>query len=303
MMRFVSRERCEVCGCEHGHTLTESAFSAPDINGFLDEYYGGRVDTASLAEGRYTIRQCADCGFVWQRDILNESGMQQLYDEWISPEESLRKHQTKQAETMRSIGFQMAMIAALLREAPKPLNVLDYGAGWGAWSHAAKQYGYDVNALEFSASRRQHLQSLNLPVISDVNALNSPVHFVNFEQVMEHVPDPAGVLQSLVPHLASCTIIRISVPDGKKTLAALRAGKHRIGKDALHPLEHINCFTHKTISQCAERNGFSVIPVGRLLVASVRAFLSYPHLAPALRVTGAHIMSTSRYFMLRKVVV
>jgi hypothetical protein len=92
------------------------------------------------------------------------------------------------------------------------------------------------------------------------------------------VPAPRSVLASLVQALAPQGVIEISVPCGSDTEESLRSPDWRARKDALHPLEHVNCFTPSSLATLC--NAFELEPLGPkalgmesggLAVAAVRA--------------------------------
>lgn len=300
MMSFVFRDRCDLCGAEHNKTLYDAPYSAPALSHFLQDYYSGRIADGTLAASNYTISQCLQCHFVWQREVLDNKGMQQLYDCWISPKESLEKHKANIKKARASISFQVGMVASLLGDELSGRPIVDYGAGWGAWAQEAKANGHNIHALEFSQSREVYLRSMGIPILGAIEELQQPAAFINFEQVMEHVSSPNEILQSIRPHLADDAIIRMSVPNAAAKITALKKGVCHIAKDALHPLEHINAFTPRTLNSLATRHGFVPLSSTTVMRAAARLFVKQRRLGPALRIAGAHSISTSRYFRLER---
>jgi SAM-dependent methyltransferase len=123
----------------------------------------------------------------------------------------------------------------------------------------AQAYGYRVAGFELSPRRQQHARAWGIHVIDSLESLER-YDFVNCHQTLEHVPDPLATLARLVEALEPGGLLRVSVPDGLGMEQQLAAPGWRAGKDALHPLEHLNCFTGSTLARLAARVGLSVAP-------------------------------------------
>jgi len=85
------------------------------------------------------------------------------------------------------------------------------------------------------------------------------IHFINAEQVFEHIPQPRKTLEGLAERLVPGGVIRISVPNGRSVEAAVKNPAWKAAKDPAHPLEHINIFTHRTLRELGQFAGMAVI--------------------------------------------
>src|SRR6266545_4217814 len=88
---FDTRLACELCGDDRKTVLLSKSLTDSLICDFLQSYYQGRIPEGVLLGGKYELAKCNGCGFIWQTQILNDSGMHKLYTEWISGESSLKK--------------------------------------------------------------------------------------------------------------------------------------------------------------------------------------------------------------------
>lgn len=106
---------------------------------------------------------------------------------------------------------------AKLRFNEKP-RLLDYGSGFGRWAKAAIQVGFDVVAYEPSAERgKKSGELLTYRVVANITDLRGEkFHVFNFEQVLEHTPDPLVVLSNIYPLSTKNSIIRVTVPNIEK---------------------------------------------------------------------------------------
>lgn len=262
VMRY--RSICEICSSHSKKILLSRDYLHASVWNFLESYYKHRVDAEVLRGSKYEIAKCQECGFVWQSFILSDKWMEKLYSEWISSEESLDKK--KLADVLFYAGYakEAYVISKLLKKKPHQIKILDYGMGWGYWSLMAQAFGYEVCGLELSQQRRNFAQFRGINVIHSCNDITDQFDFINCEQVLEHIPEPLKNLEVLVRMLKSQGIIKISVPDGKNVEKELSNPDWVARKNAIHPLEHINCFTHKSLQRLTETTFLS--PISRPLV-------------------------------------
>ena len=90
MVTFVERRACPSCAGTDFRLLKALPFDDPGLRAYLERCYGGRVPPL---DGTYTLCRCQDCGFIFQQAILDDAGMQALYNQWISAEDSLSKRE------------------------------------------------------------------------------------------------------------------------------------------------------------------------------------------------------------------
>ena len=256
-IRLYTRKHCPVCGNDAVQKLYEIPFSDPKLSQFLLEFYSGRANLDALASDKYQISKCHRCGFIYQTNVLNEDGMLALYDEWVDAEESLCKKQSAKAKLKKQYGGQ---IETLLKLFPQPLpqvKVLEFGMGWGYWSRTALDHGLDVCGFELSPERSAHARSMGVEVIDRLPTTDSQYHFIYANQVFEHLAMPLETLRQLRELLKPGGIIYIRVPDGRGVEQHLLRRGWSPGLDAIHPLEHINCFTRSSLRNLATRAGLA----------------------------------------------
>jgi SAM-dependent methyltransferase len=268
--RFVERRACPVCGELRHEILRSVAFTAPAVWEFLERYYAGRIAPGDLEGGLYQVRRCPMCGFLWQAFHLDEHGMDALYERWVSPEESLAKKTRADVSLYDGYARELSAVARRLGRKPCQLSLLDFGMGWGAWCRMAQAYGYRVTGFELSRRRREHARAWGIRVIDSLADLET-YDYINCHHALEHVPDPHPTLTRLVAALAPHGLLRLSVPDGSEMERRLREPGWLAEKDALHPLEHLNCFTCDTLARLAARSGLRHAPEPALGASGLRA--------------------------------
>src|SRR5262245_14602445 len=115
---FVERDGCPVCSAAVHEIVRSVAMTAPEVWDFIERYYERRITRAELAHALFEVRRCAQCGFLWQAYHLDPAGMLRLYEEWISPEESLAKKTRADVELYESYAREILAIARELGRRP-----------------------------------------------------------------------------------------------------------------------------------------------------------------------------------------
>ena len=223
---------------------------------FLSNYYGGLVGECDFNGMSYKVACCSACNFVWQVEILDAETMDFLYSALIPSDRSRKKQDNLSLRQREHFSNQMLAFGRLFGGGSRPVRVLDFGMGWGEWLLMARAFGYEATGVELSEERVHHARSIGLRAFTDLGPLaGEKFDVINLEQVMEHLPDPGGILQSLRDLLADGGILRIAVPDSTAELEQLRSGRYLPQKGALQPLEHINCFTGDTLVKFGRNHG------------------------------------------------
>jgi len=255
MVTFTERSACPSCGGEDFHLLKALPFDDPTLRSYLERYYEGRVPV--LGGAAYKLCRCAVCGLVFQQAILDEAGMQALYDSWIGTADSQNKRETTPLRQRVGYVRQALQVIHTLGLPAERIHVLDFGMGWGHWLLAVRALGLQAYGLELSQERRRYALGLGLRVVD--NIAEQSMDMVNAEQVLEHVPEPAQLVRAMYNWLRPGGLLRLAVPNGQALESQLRAGTWSPDYMPSIPLEHINVFTPASLRQMAERCGFQAI--------------------------------------------
>lgn len=131
--------------------------------------------------------------------------------------------------------------------------------GWGFWCLMAKAHGYNVCGIEMSKSRIDYARNNGIHVYDNLSKIDKAFDFIYSNQVFEHVSDPVGSLQMLVKHLKDDGIMKISVPNGISVVKENFTSNWQASKNAIHPLEHINCFNNSTLKLLADKSNLKYL--------------------------------------------
>jgi SAM-dependent methyltransferase len=159
---------------------------------------------------------------------------------------------------------------------------LDIGAGYGFFSRAALDRGFDVTAIEPTKECRDIFRIMNgfdpLPgMLSAEFARSNHGRFdvVLMSQVLEHVVDLESTVRQMNDLLACNGIAVIAVPHIRSWLARVQ-GK---GDMFITPPEHLNFFSAAGLSALFKQHGFhccKIHTVSRLNVSRVAKKIGVP---------------------------
>jgi len=256
---FFQRPSCPLCRAETSKTLCELPYGEVPMSAFLQDFYQGRLPIEALRGEHYRVVSCEHCGFIYQDRILDENGMRALYQDWIDNAASLHKKQAAKAKLFIQYAGQVQSLMALMADAPAQTRLLEYGMGWGYWSRMAQAHGLDVCGYELASDRREHAQAMGIKVIDELPPPGPHFECIYANQVFEHLPDPAATLQQLSDCLVAQGLVYIRVPDGRAIAERLKRSGWSPALDAIHPLEHVNCFSRKTLIDMAAGAGLKPV--------------------------------------------
>ncbi|HLI27380.1 MAG TPA: class I SAM-dependent methyltransferase [Chloroflexota bacterium] len=204
----------------------------------------------------YTVRgwplvRCA-CGLVYVAADLAALDFAALYADRYPPEAFLPQRPRKVAKSHREL--------ARLERLTTGRRLLDIGCSYGFFLDTARQRGWSVAGVEVSASAARFArETYGLPVhLGPLRAAPyAPGSFdvVTIRHVLEHVPDPLGMVLDARRLLAPGGLLLVAVPNFASLAARL------FGPDWwwVDPPTHLYYFTRATLSRLLARAG--VVPL------------------------------------------
>jgi 2-polyprenyl-3-methyl-5-hydroxy-6-metoxy-1,4-benzoquinol methylase len=115
-----------------------------------------------------------------------------------------------------------------LQRAPSELRLLDVGAGSGILVQEALVMGFSAEGVEPSLELQARAVELGLSVKAGVlphPELAGPYDVITLVDVIEHVPDPVGLLKAVKTVLAPGGVIAVVTPDRRSVMARLMGYK------------------------------------------------------------------------------
>jgi len=171
----------------------------------------------------------------------------------------------KRASSMGSLSaFQLDRVRAIVEAMPPRVSVLDAGCGDGAiLQYLIEHKAVDAHGVDISERAVAHCRAQGLDVwLADVTqpeVLNTLTEYdyIILSEVIEHVPAPEGLLDSLRGHVRQAFIV--SVPNTGYIWHRLRLLLGRFPLQWLaHPGEHLRFWTHIDFLWWADWLGYRV---------------------------------------------
>lgn len=253
------REHCPSCHDTKSMPLYSESFSSEAIKKYFDMHYHGRA-LRNFDDYSYELVQCTNCNLAYQLYVPTDDLLSEIYDVWIpnSAREELQGAPLD-LDYYRYLSEQIQFIIQYFQLPPDSINVLDFGFGWAEWSKMAMGYGCNVVGTELSQERVEYAQSIGLKVITPEELQPQHFHYINTEQVFEHVLEPRNLLARLMNSLQIGGVIKISVPNSNSSLRKIKKRNfYSLSRNEimpLAPLEHVNCFTYKSLAALANSVG------------------------------------------------
>lgn len=263
---FVERTKCPICLS----TDIEEIYAEPMVTGktgaFLRRYYNDKLLEQLDPSMKYSLCYCRNCTGSFQKQILDEAGLDYFYDNTVESDASLAKR-TNAKPKYYDVLFEDCWTAGRIMGVSKPKNfrVLDFGCGWGHWTVSARACGYETFGAELSKDRLAHLAKIGTAVADFSDArFEDFFDFVNTDQVMEHVADPRAIVRLLDRVTRPGGILKVFVPNGTDYAKRPRVAEWAPSKDAAHPLEHINTYSRQSLRKMMTEFGFSPLNFGEV---------------------------------------
>jgi len=259
---MIYRDTCPICG-----GAAVSIFSWP-FNSLGRACALERLPAelaAGFSSAGFEIKQCANCDFTFQRVAPDEEEILHVYA-LHADEAAIRSEIANQklhwfAHMTEEILVLMQLVAA------RPPRVLDYGCNWGKWASMALAFGCDVEAVEVNPVTAKFCAARGIKIVDPSTLPDRSYHFINVDQVLEHIADPLALALQLAEKLAPGGYMKWSTPhDSALPQALARASLARDPSildpqriDALEPLVHLNLFTNQSLRKLGQRAGLDAV--------------------------------------------
>lgn len=264
-LTFRQRDKCPACGADKARVLWSGRFDDPQVCTDLARYHYSGDWQSGLGAAPFEMCLCPECGMKWHRYVLDHSGLFVLYAKWADAEQA-RRFEAENAPDKHDKRAQLAQMAKLVLrlehlagEPPRSLRLLDFGCGDGALLRVAKAFAADATGVDMSASRSQAARNEGLVIHPDLDALDAadppPFDAIVLSQVLEHLSDPAPLLESLRARLRPGGILFVAVPD----TSGVEVPRDFHQFTLVQPLEHVNAFTPASLRAFGIRHGFTPV--------------------------------------------
>jgi 2-polyprenyl-3-methyl-5-hydroxy-6-metoxy-1,4-benzoquinol methylase len=219
---------------------------------YSTKYYDGLLESW-LDKIQPALMYCDNCGHVYYKDIPDENLLAQMYA-------SVKRPASSPDPSRPPSDLMVNEMTRLLKiTGKKKPALLDYGAGYGRWSAAAYQVGFNVISFEPHVNRID--KDCDYDVIHDPALLKGlKFDVVWLEQVLEHVPKPSETLQGITQYMKPDSILRMSVPN----IYRAKEGKsiwdewpyNGVSSHILAPYQHLHGFSQSSLEKLVVHSGY-----------------------------------------------
>jgi 2-polyprenyl-3-methyl-5-hydroxy-6-metoxy-1,4-benzoquinol methylase len=232
------------------------------------------------APGIWPLRQCSnlDCGLCWLDPSPVESDIPLFYTNYFTHE-----HRDPRQRFLHRLYFVLHggyMLASYIPSAMlglnkarhqmrhmflediKPGKLLDVGCGNGVFLHRLHGLGWSVTGIDFDPKAIENCKKLYGADLTFINTDLLGARFpdnsfdaVTMSHVIEHVPDPVGLLIETRRILKTGGRLVITTPN-------IRSFGHEKFRDCWSGLDsprHLQVFSLPTLQMCARKAGFDVM--------------------------------------------
>ncbi|MBN1436786.1 MAG: class I SAM-dependent methyltransferase [Sedimentisphaerales bacterium] len=236
---------CNLCGGDDTDTIHRERLA----------YFGKPLD--------FTIVRCKGCGLVYTNPRLADVNEAYLEDSTAS-EEQWRRHDQAKSVVFRRALDELTRLSDANGENGSRGQLLDVGCGSGHFLQEAQARGFEVMGIEPARAATQYARSKGLHVeqgdLYAVQMGERKFDVITAWDVIEHVPDPMGMLQRCADWLKQDGIMGLRFPSAIwQHLKALVFHRWlRMDRAAYAPTIHLTFFSPRTFEKMAQQVGLKV---------------------------------------------
>jgi SAM-dependent methyltransferase len=244
---FQTRERCISCVSTQSIELSSGLFGEQPARGYIESDPWGEDPMPHLKNAKWALQQCAECGQKQHRYILSPEWNEIRFTQWMS-EDAIRQFEAQHGTGESSATDHVQHVLRLKKLGVH--RILDFGCGFGQFLEMCRLFGMEAIGVDRSQARRS---GANASIVADLDETEGSFDAITMFEVLEHLDDPLATLKMLVGRLKPGGIMIVEVPDTSGvTDIATRDHYYKV-----HPLDHINAFTPKTLVALMGRVGLA----------------------------------------------
>lgn len=169
-------------------------------------------------------------------------------------------------EALRRANFEVLLDRLARHRAIAGARVLEVGSAWGWFLEAARRRGALVHGIEPEAANAALARANGFEVETGLFPQDlrhrGPYDIIAFNDVLEHIPDPAAALRAVEQLLAPGGLAVVNLPSSDGTIYRIARGLDRLGVHGPYerlwqkgfPSPHVSYFNPANLQTLAERH-------------------------------------------------
>jgi SAM-dependent methyltransferase len=299
--KFIDRDHCINCGSLSLSQVSGGLFGDSPLRELIENDPWGECPMPFIENKNWSYVECNDCNQTFHRFVLAPDWNEIRFSDWMT-QEAIQEFEASTNTPENHFNTAKSHIAHILRlekltraiRGSGAVRLLDFGCGWGEFLATADRFGFTSIGIDRSSGRRSLGQHSEIfPSIKELIDKTNPsiqFHAITLFEVLEHVDEPLPILLSLADLLVPGGILVLETPDCTNVTEIDSELSYR----KIHPLDHINGFTPKTLTNIARRAGFRPAKDYASHVTVERAAIFKAEVRRILNGIGG--ASTQRYF-------
>lgn len=223
----------------------------------------GRV--VDHANGFHVI-ECEPCGFKHILPIPDAADLQKVYEEeyYTTEKPDYLKHYEEDSEWWKlTYDDRYDYFENILPTERR--RILDIGSGPGFFLRRGKERGWQTLGIEPSRQAAEYSRTLGLEIRNEFLTAETQrlgqFDVIHMSAVLEHIPDPIGMLETVHSLSSPEGIICVVVPNDFNPFQLALRDHFGFKPWWVAPPHHINYFNFDSLSKLVEKSGFNVVHV------------------------------------------
>jgi SAM-dependent methyltransferase len=235
------------------------------MSGAVEREWNGHQGVVVASANGFDVIECRKCGFKHIVSIPTEQELERAYrHEYYTQEKPLYLDRYRQDLDWWNTVYTHRYEILEQYLPPSRRKILDIGSGPGFFLLNGQKRGWQVKGVEPSEQAAQHSVNLGLDVenifFSEQTApALGQFDAINMGEVLEHIPQPAALLQLAHTRLSEGGVVCLVVPNDFNPFQMTLRDHLGFAPWWIAPPHHINYFNFTSLSGLVEKCGFEVL--------------------------------------------